>query len=451
MPRLEVAVAGDCMPARGALITPDPHAARLRDLLRGTDFAVANLETLVSGWDSYPAFDRWGGHMIADAAVIDELRDLGLDAVGCANNHSMDMGIEGLLAAMDALTGKGLPFAGIGRDLPDARRPVYVDRPYGSLALIACSASFAPGAQAAPAGGLMRGRPGLNPLHHRTIVHVTAGQLDALRDIELTTGLAAQRRAAEELLGGSGADPGRLHLGDLVFRQAEAPGLATVCDLTDVLEISAWVADARQRADVVVVSVHSHEQGAAPHQPAAFLRTFARLMVDAGADIVAGHGPHRLRGMELYRGRPVFYSLGNLISQIDLTERVPAEDLARFGCHPGETTPAEFFRSRSDDDRVLFGAHRRYWQTVVPVVTLDDEGPAEVTLYPVSLGFGQPVRHRGRPFLAHGQEAAEILTEFAGLSADFDTKVTMTTAGQLDVGHVEIEQNPTAAAARGGH
>ena len=130
---------------------------------------------------------------------------------------------------------------------------------------------------------------------------------------------------------------------------------------------------------------------------------------------------------------------------------MPAEDLARFGCHPGETTPAEFFRSRSDGDRVLFGAHRRYWQTVVPVVALDDEGPAEVTLYPVSLGFGQPVRHRGRPFLAHGPEAAEILTEFAGLSADFDTKVTMTTAGQLDVGHVEIGQNPTAAAARGGH
>jgi poly-gamma-glutamate capsule biosynthesis protein CapA/YwtB (metallophosphatase superfamily) len=449
MPRLEVAVAGDCMPARGALITSDPHAARLRDLLRGADFAVANLETLVSGWDGYPAFDRWGGHMVADAAVIDELRDLGLDAVGGANNHTMDMGIEGLLAAMDALAGHGLPVAGVGRDPPDARRPVYVDRPYGSLALIACSASFAPGAQAAAAGGLMRGRPGLNPLHHQAIVHVTGDQLAALRDIELTTGLAAQRRAAEELLGGS-VPAGRLHLGDLTFRQAEAPGLATVCDLTDVLEISAWVADARQRADVVVVSVHSHEQGAAPHEPAAFLRTFARLMVDAGADIVAGHGPHRLRGMELYRGRPIFYSLGNLISQIDLTERVPAEDLARFGCRPGETTPAEFFRTRSDDDRVLFGAHRRYWQTVVPVVSLAGEGPAEVTLYPVSLGFGLPVRRRGRPALAHGPEAAEILAEFAGLSAGFDTKVTMTTAGQLDVGHVEIGPDPTAAAPRDG-
>jgi poly-gamma-glutamate capsule biosynthesis protein CapA/YwtB (metallophosphatase superfamily) len=450
MPRLEVAVAGDCMPSRGALITSDPYAGRLRDLLRTTDFAVANLETLVSGWDSYPAFDRWGGHLVAGADVLDELRDLGLDAVGCANNHCLDMGVEGLLAAMDALRRHRLPFAGVGHDLPDARRPVYVDRPHGSLALISCSASFAPGAQAAAAGGLMRGRPGLNPLHHQAIVHVTGDQLAALRDIELTTGLAAQRRAGEELLGG-GADPGRLRLGDLLFRRAEAPGLATVSDLTDVLEISAWVADARQRADVVVVSVHSHEQGAAPHEPAAFLRTFARLMVDAGADIVAGHGPHRLRGMELYRGRPIFYSLGNLISQIDLAERVPAEDLARFDCHPAETTPAEFFRTRSDDDRVLFGAHPRYWQTVVPVVSLDDGRPAEVTLYPVSLGFGQAVRHRGRPVLAHGPEAAEILTEFAGLSAGFDTKVTMTTAGQLDVGHVEIGLDPTAAAPGGGH
>jgi poly-gamma-glutamate synthesis protein (capsule biosynthesis protein) len=283
----------------------------------------------------------------------------------------------------------------------------------------------------------MPGRPGLNPLRHHRIVHVTRQQMAALRDIEQTTGLAALRHAQEELLG-TRATADRMRFADHTFRLAEAPGVTTVCDLTDVLEISAWVADARRRADIVLVSVHSHEQGASRDAPAAFLATFARLMIDAGADIVAGHGPHQLRGMEIYRGRPIFYSLGNFVSQIDLSQRVPAEDLARAGCRPWETTPAEFFRARSQDDRVLFGRHRRYWQTILPVVALDDHGPTQITLYPVSLGFGLPLHRRGRPSLACGPEAAEILTGFAALSADFGTKVTMTAVGSTDVGHVEI-------------
>jgi poly-gamma-glutamate capsule biosynthesis protein CapA/YwtB (metallophosphatase superfamily) len=439
MPRLEVAVAGDCMPSRGALITSDPRAADLRDLLGRADFAVANLEVLLSGRDGYPAYDPWGGHMIGDPSLIGEILDLGLDAVGCANNHSLDMGVPGLLAAMDALTRHGLPYAGIGPDLAAARRPAYLDRPAGSLALISCSASFAPGAEAADPGLLMPGRPGLNPLRHHTIVHVTGEQLAALRDIDRTTGLAARRRPQEELLGaGADEDPDRLRFAGRTFRRAEIPGVTTVCDLTDVLEISAWVADARRRADVVLVSVHSHEPGATADAPADFLAAFARLMIDAGADIVAGHGPHHLRGMEIYRGRPIFYSLGNLVSQIDLAQRVPAEDLARAGCSRGETTPAEFFRARSHDDRVLFGAHRRYWQTVLPVIALDEHGAGEVTLYPVSLGFGLPLHRRGRPTVASGPEAAEILAGFAALSAPFGTKVTLATAGQTDVGRVQI-------------
>jgi hypothetical protein len=44
------------------------------------------------------------------------------------------------------------------------------------------------------------------------------------------------------------------------------------------------------------------------------LRRWARRVIDAGADAVVGHGPHVLRGVEFYRGRPVFYSLGNFVT-----------------------------------------------------------------------------------------------------------------------------------------
>ena len=425
------------MPSRGGLVTADPAAATLRGLLRAADFAVANLETLVSGWDGYPGYDAWGGHQIGPPALIDELRDLGFDAVGCANNHALDMGVGGLLSAMAALRDRGMPFAGVGRDLAEARLPAYLDGPAGSLALLSCTASFAQGTEAAPPSALMRGRPGISPLRYHTTIDVTDAQFAALRDIDVSTGLAGQRQATDALLGTQDKADRLRFLGG-TFRRAAAPGLTTVCDLNDVLEIAAWVAEARQRADVVLVSVHSHEHGGTPDQPAAFLRSFARLMIDAGADIVAAHGPHLLRGMEVYHDRPVFYSLGNFISQIDLAERVPGEDIVKAGGRPGETTPAEFFRRRSRDDQVLFGGDPRYWQTVLPVIEIDDDGCRGVTLHPVSLGFGLPVRRRGKPALARGQEAAEILAGFAAQSAELDTKVTVTAAVPDPIGVVDI-------------
>jgi hypothetical protein len=82
------------------------------------------------------------------------------------------------------------------------------------------------------------------------------------------------------------------------------------------------VREADRRADVVVVTMHAGAEGTAhattPRTTEYFLgenrgnvRAFAHAVVDAGADLVAGHGPHVLRGMEWYRGRLIAYSLGN--------------------------------------------------------------------------------------------------------------------------------------------
>jgi hypothetical protein len=82
------------------------------------------------------------------------------------------------------------------------------------------------------------------------------------------------------------------------------------------------VADVARQADIVLVSFHGGGEGAAyqrvRHGPETYLgeqrgdlRRFARAVVDAGADLVLGHGPHVVRGMEVYRGRLVAYSLGN--------------------------------------------------------------------------------------------------------------------------------------------
>jgi hypothetical protein len=82
------------------------------------------------------------------------------------------------------------------------------------------------------------------------------------------------------------------------------------------------VQEQTKKADIVVVSFHGGAEGTdaqrVPRQTEVFysekrgnLRLFARAVIDAGADLVLGHGPHVLRGMEIYKDRLVAYSLGN--------------------------------------------------------------------------------------------------------------------------------------------
>lgn len=67
----------------------------------------------------------------------------------------------------------------------------------------------------------------------------------------------------------------------------------------------------KERCDLVVVSVHWGKEGAVDVRKQE--TEMAHKMVDAGADIVMGHHPHVVQGVELYNGKPIFYSLGNFI------------------------------------------------------------------------------------------------------------------------------------------
>ena len=95
-------------------------------------------------------------------------------------------------------------------------------------------------------------------------------------------------------------------------------------DLLDIPAAQRLVREASGRADVVVVQMHAGAEGS-PYRHLAGEETylgerrgdpvaFARAVVDAGADLVVGHGPHLLRAVEWYRGRLIAYSLGNFAS-----------------------------------------------------------------------------------------------------------------------------------------
>ena len=107
MTRLTVALSGDCMATRGALITSDPAAGRLRDLLHSADFAVTNLEAVPDGGRGHPVHNAAGGScLIADSGVLDEITSAGFTVLGCANNHALDLGAEGVLGTVQLVVGQ---------------------------------------------------------------------------------------------------------------------------------------------------------------------------------------------------------------------------------------------------------------------------------------------------------------------------------------------------------
>jgi poly-gamma-glutamate capsule biosynthesis protein CapA/YwtB (metallophosphatase superfamily) len=94
--------------------------------------------------------------------------------------------------------------------------------------------------------------------------------------------------------------------------------------LTDLAAARRLVRRADERADIVIATMHAGAEGS-DHQHVRrgsefFLGEnrgdvvdFARAVIDAGADLVVGHGPHVLRGMAWYHGRLIAYSLGNFL------------------------------------------------------------------------------------------------------------------------------------------
>src|SRR6187402_189145 len=98
--------------------------------------------------------------------------------------------------------------------------------------------------------------------------------------------------------------------------------------------------------------------------PAQFLVTFARAMVDAGADVFAGHGPHVLRGVEIYKGKPILYSLGDFIFQNETLLRLPSENYETYELG-ADAHVADFNDRRYQNDQAGFPADRLIWEAMV--------------------------------------------------------------------------------------
>jgi poly-gamma-glutamate synthesis protein (capsule biosynthesis protein) len=208
------------------------------------------------------------------------------------------------------------------------------------------------------------------------------------------------------------------------FVAGPTPGVRTEPLKIDLDEIAAVVRNASALADYTVVSIHAHEGGRDRTVPADFLVAFAHAMVDAGADMLVGHGPHVLRGVEIYKGKPILYSLGDFIFQNETLLRLPSENYESFEL--GATAHVNDFNdARYNFDKSGFPADRLIWEAVVAVPRFRGEQLTELAFHPITLGFGKPRSVRGRPMFAEGELGQKILGALVRLSAPMGTKITV--------------------------
>lgn len=446
--RIRIALAGDAMVTRRMRPFREPPFLGLQELLTTADVSVANAEMMFHDGTPPPTHAPGGTYMYAAPQYIEELQWLGISAVCGANNHMYDFGESGLLQHIAHLRRAGLPFAGIGEDLGRARAATYIDTPGGRVALIGVTSS---GPQALAAEYQWRdgpGRPGANMLRYTTVYTVPADVFTALRQMRDEMGLVGLARTGAnyrwaDLSYGASDIPDTedsFYMADLGIRwQYPVPngcrivrgdhfGLELVPHADDLRDNLARVADARRMADWVIVSMHNHEAGHTEDEPSSMVESFARACVDAGADVFHGHGPHRDRAIEIYRGKPIFYSIGHFIVQNDTIDRVPRENLVRQGLDGWESLPSDFFESRSgretDGELVRSAANAARWRDLVAVVEFDGQALRTIDLHPIDLGYQRPRTQRGRPVLASGAVADAVVSLVERLSEPYGTTVT---------------------------
>ncbi|MBV1830128.1 CapA family protein [Komagataeibacter sp. AV436] len=421
---MKISLTGDSILFRRLNSKTNAKLRPLFDIIRGCDASFTNLELVPNDFEGDPALDHGGTHFGAQAWVLDELKDAGFDLFAAATNHSLDYSISGLRKAIAEMKARQLLYAGVGTNLEEARRPVYFTHERGTVGMLSCVSTFARGQEAAEQTSLMQGRPGVSPLHVQTSYHVTPEEMQQLHAVYDRLGLARDREQKIQLGFAFPPPENTLAMGNMQFVRSDRTRIATTANERDIADIERWVQEARLVSDIVVVSLHGHESGYNAEGvldvevPADFMRQFAVRAIDAGADIIVCHGPHLLRGMEIYAGRPIFYSLGNFIGQNELVERLPAESHAANRV-PLNLTPHQVYKKRSNNDRKGFPADVRFWETIVPICDFADGALRGIEILPVSLGHGESAHARGCPVLATGAEAESILDKFETLCTPY--------------------------------
>ena len=409
-----VATVGDVLMMEPVSSLIDP---RIRQVLREADTTIGNMEATIvdrRNWTSGFAANFSPKETAADVAA------LGFDLMTGANNHAFDMGEDGSRSNAKWLDQAGIPLAGVGPTLSTARMPVFQLTPKGRVGLVGAYTNAGAAAAADKVGNMGVQRWGVNPVRLTAWNVVTRPQLEYLR------GMRDQIVARRGELTDSAPiavprdDADRVQIFNENYIAGPAIGEYRYEINREDLEANLRaIRNTKENADFAAFTMHAHQNRLAfqsvyvDHYPPQFVSDFAHALIDNGADLYLGHGEHSLQGIEIYKGRPIFYDLGAFVLQ-EIT--VDGSDLPpRMTSIEADELPTD--RLQTPDVLVAVVASSRY----------QDGRLVEVRLYPVELGVGKnrTWSRMGVPQTPSPELAQQILQKVQAYSAPFHTTIAI--------------------------
>src|ERR1700728_3300355 len=136
---INLVAVGDVMLTRRLTPFVEPDYMGLVELVRGGDASFFNLETTVRLPDEGAPISTRGTIMTTMPALLDDVKWLGFNIAGAANNHVTDYSQDRNPPAVAHMRHAGIPFAGMGATLGQARAPAYLDTRAGRVAVVAAT------------------------------------------------------------------------------------------------------------------------------------------------------------------------------------------------------------------------------------------------------------------------------------------------------------------------
>jgi Bacterial capsule synthesis protein PGA_cap len=425
--------------AVGDVLWQEPSGKRvsqaIRQVLQTADTTVGNLEGYLvdtQNWAGQHGYENnW-----APKELAQDLAELGFDMVGPGEANGGEPGMRSTIRYLDEV---GIKLPGYGPNLSIARQPVFQELPQGRVGMVAAFpiGPVASGPIASNKNGAYGAEEwGMNPLRLTRWNTVTAAQLESLRQIRDSI---VERRSEPDVARAIDVPrdrPGRLQLLGSNYVAAEKPGeYRYEMNQSDHLAQVLAVRNAKELADYVIFTMHIHENRYAfqsysqDNYPPDYVRELARQLVDNGMDMFVGHGNHTMQGIEIYKGRPIFYNLGNFA-------------VHRYG-RDNETQPGIAMTSIEEGE---LGNHwlQQYINLVAYVAqTRYEEGRLrEVRIYPVDLGVETSTRPWSRmsiPQTPTPERARQILTDLQKFSTPFGTTITI----ENNIGVIRVPPDAT--------
>ena len=293
---------------------------QVRDVISQYDVKFSNLEMTFHNEEGYPAAFSGGTWAMADPRTLDDMRSFGFNLFNTANNHSCDYSHGGVLATIRNLKERDMIFAGTGKNLSEASKPCYLETKNGRVAMIAVSSSFHESGMAGGQSAELIGRPGLNPLRHETIYHVTEENYKKAEELAALTKINATMERSVKNGYKNPPASGTLPFGTYKFVLDEKDWIESVPFPADMERVEKEIIEAKKQADIVIYAGSLVNPGLLKEtKQGAVIYDSAKMTLEQVMEVIEQAWKEQKEVVRLHTGDPCIY--GAIREQMDAMDK----------------------------------------------------------------------------------------------------------------------------------